>query len=52
MVFHLSTKDELEQLTKTFKAIDLDGNGNISKDELFEGYKRLYAEKMTEDEIK
>ncbi len=51
MVLHLSTKEELDYLSKTFKAFDSDGNGCISKEEMFDGYKRLYSEKMTEEEI-
>jgi calcium-dependent protein kinase len=52
MVLHLSTKDELDFMQKTFKAFDLDGNGVITKDELFQGYKRLYSDKLSEDDIK
>ena len=51
MVLHLSTKEELDYLAKTFKAFDTDGNGCISKEEMFEAYKRLYSEKMSEEEI-
>ena len=43
MVFQLSSKEELEQLSNTFKAIDKDGNGAISKDELLAGYMDLYG---------
>lgn len=38
-------------MAKTFKAIDLDGNGNISKEELLKGYKRLYSNKLSDEEI-
>jgi|LauGreDrversion4_2_1035121.scaffolds.fasta_scaffold361669_1 calcium-dependent protein kinase len=51
MVMHLSTKEELDYLAKTFKAFDIDGNGCISKEEMFHGYKRLYGEKMSEEQI-
>ena len=52
MIFHLSTKEEQDYMAKSFKVIDIDGNGKISKEELMKGYKRLYNDKMTEDEIK
>jgi Ca2+-binding EF-hand superfamily protein len=35
MVLHLSTREELDQLAKTFKSFDSDGNGCISKEEMF-----------------
>jgi calcium-dependent protein kinase len=35
----------------TFKTFDKNGNGTISKDELYEGYKEIYGNKMTEDEL-
>ena len=38
----MSTKKEQEELYKTFKAMDLNGDGKISKDELFKGYKKIY----------
>jgi len=34
MIFHLSTKEEQDYMAKTFKVLDLDGNGKISKEEL------------------
>ena len=36
---------------KTFKALDKNGNGTISKEELVAGYKEIYGAKMTDDEI-
>jgi Ca2+-binding EF-hand superfamily protein len=30
-------------LINTFKAFDKNGNGTISREELFEGYKELYS---------
>ena len=35
----------------TFRAIDRDGNGTISKDELLKGYMELYKGKMKDSEI-
>ena len=43
MVFQLSTKDELTELENTFKMIDKNGNGLISKDELLQGYLDMYS---------
>lgn len=35
----VSTKEELDELQKTFAALDNDGNGRLSKEELIKGYK-------------
>lgn len=51
MVFQLSSKDELDQLSNTFKMLDIDGNGQISKDELLQGYLSLYSDQMSREEI-
>jgi hypothetical protein len=34
MFFHLSTREDLDSMQKTFKALDIDGNGKITKEEL------------------
>ena len=39
IVCNLSTKKEQEELYKSFKALDKNGDGKISKEELFEGYR-------------
>lgn len=51
IVCQLSTKKEQEDLLKTFKAFDKNGNGTISQDELLEGYRELYGDRMNEEEI-
>lgn len=33
MVFQLSSQSDLDELAQTFKAIDKNGNGQISKEE-------------------
>ena len=33
----MATKEEKEELQKTFKSLDQDGDGVLSKDELIEG---------------
>jgi calcium-dependent protein kinase len=40
----MSTKKEQEELYNTFKALDKNGDGRISKDELIIGYRRIYKE--------
>ena len=35
----------------TFKAMDKDGNGTISKDELLKGYMELYKGRMKDVDI-
>lgn len=52
MVFQLSSPEEIRQLEDTFKLIDTDSNGLISKDELHEGYKRIYWGRLSEEEIR
>lgn len=47
----MTTKEEQEQLYKSFKAIDKNSDGKISKDELIQAYRELYKH-MSDDEIK
>ena len=35
----------------TFKTFDKNGNGTISREEMYEGYKEIYGNKMTNEEI-
>ena len=35
---HLTKEDEKSELGKIFKAIDLDGDGNLTKEEILLGY--------------
>mmetsp|Transcript_33829 Transcript_33829/g.32943 ORF Transcript_33829/g.32943 Transcript_33829/m.32943 type:complete len:178 (-) Transcript_33829:46-579(-) len=51
IVCNLSTKKEQEELYKSFKTLDKNGDGKISKDELFEGYKQIYTH-LPEDQIR
>jgi calcium-dependent protein kinase len=44
IVSQLSTSDHTD-LIQAFKRFDKNGNGTISKDELLEGYKELYADR-------
>ena len=47
----MSSKKEQEELLNTFKAFDKNGNGTISREELYEGYKEIYGNTMTPDEL-
>jgi calcium-dependent protein kinase len=51
IVCQLSTKKEMEELHKTFKAIDKNSNGLISKEELIEGYTKMYSDTMSKSDI-
>jgi Ca2+-binding EF-hand superfamily protein len=51
MVFHLSTREELDSMQKTFKALDIDGNGKITKEELHKGYIRLFQPEKTLEDV-
>lgn len=35
----------------TFKTFDKNGNGTISREEMYEGYKEIYGSKLTNEEI-
>lgn len=35
----VSSKEELDELKKAFAALDKDGNGTLSKEELIKGYR-------------
>ena len=51
IVSQLLTKQDQDELRATFKAMDANSDGKITKDELFEGYKRIYVD-MEADQIK
>lgn len=52
IVFHLSSKKDLGKVIKTFKALDRDGNGHISRDEFYELYAKLPKSKgLTANQI-
>ena len=40
----MSTKKEQDDLYNTFKALDKNSNGRISKEELIEGFRLIYKE--------
>ena len=45
---HLTQEDEKKDLDKIFKAIDIDGDGNLTKEEVLLGYERHYGVAITE----
>lgn len=49
MVNYLTTKEEQKAMLATFKELDTDGNGTLSREELLVGYTKLVgAEKAKE----
>ena len=50
-VLRLATKDEKKDLLKSFQAIDKNGDGQLSKDELLTEYTRLYGETKAIEEV-
>ena len=51
MVNYLSTNSEKSQLLKTFNALDLNGDGQLSRDELIIGYKKIMNEVQAQEEV-
>lgn len=41
LIRHMSTKDERNLLLKAFHALDLNGDGKLSREELIAGYKQI-----------
>lgn len=50
MVNQLAQKEDLNDLQKAFKALDKNSDGKLSRDELIEGYRKLYGE-LAESEV-
>ncbi len=47
----LLTKSEKENLAKIFKAIDKNGDGKLSKEEIFEGYDKFFGKHMEKEDL-
>jgi calcium-dependent protein kinase len=47
----LLTKNEKENLAKIFKAIDKNGDGKLSKEEILDGYDQFFGKNMDKTEI-
>ena len=48
---HLVTKKEMSDLQKTFEALDKNGDGKLSRDELLAGYSLMMPEEEAEEEV-
>mmetsp|Transcript_20418 Transcript_20418/g.23581 ORF Transcript_20418/g.23581 Transcript_20418/m.23581 type:complete len:90 (+) Transcript_20418:619-888(+) len=54
MANHLIGEEEIKQLNKVFKELDVDNNGKLSKEELIAGYKlceEVFKGKLTIQEL-
>ena len=51
MVCQLASKEEQDRLYQSFKALDKNSDGKISKEEMLEGYKKIYKH-MSDEQIK
>lgn len=47
----LLTKNEKENLAKIFKAIDKNGDGKLSKEEILDGYDKFFGKTMEKDDV-
>jgi len=47
----LLTKSEKENLGKIFKAIDVNGDGKLSKEEILEGYTKFFGKTMEKEDV-
>ena len=43
------SKKEQKELMEAFQALDLDGNGTLTYEELIEGYKKIYPKKSIQE---
>lgn len=48
---HLTKDEEKRDLDKIFKAIDTNGDGSLSKEEVLKGYELHYGEPITSEEV-
>jgi len=46
----MANKEEINELHKVFRALDKNNDGKLSKDELVDGYRRLFGD-MAEEEV-
>jgi calcium-dependent protein kinase len=48
---HLTKDEEKRDLDKIFKAIDVDGDGTLSKEEVLQGYENHFGVPITEEQV-
>lgn len=51
LIQNLSSRSELEELNKVFIELDTNGNGTLSKEELYNGYKRIFGDAFSPEEV-
>ena len=51
IVNQLVSKEERNKLLKQFQDWDANGDGVLSRDEIFQGYKQLYGEVYANEEV-
>jgi len=51
LISHTATKEERDHLLKTFQALDLNGDGKLSRDELIIGYQQILGAEHPEEEV-
>lgn len=51
MIQHFMTQKEAQELADAFRELDTDGSGSLTKDELLEGYRRIYGQNFDEAEV-
>eukprot|EP01017_Pseudomicrothorax_dubius_P034140 TRINITY_DN4645_c0_g3_i2.p1 TRINITY_DN4645_c0_g3~~TRINITY_DN4645_c0_g3_i2.p1 ORF type:complete len:444 (-),score=68.62 TRINITY_DN4645_c0_g3_i2:420-1751(-) len=51
LVSYFATREEKEELLKAFRALDLNGDGLLSREELIEGYKKIMNAAQAEEEV-
>ena len=52
MANRMISKDDLKDLEKAFAALDADGNGILTREELIEGYSKIMKDKSVEEIIR
>jgi len=51
LISYIATKEERDHLLKTFHALDLNGDGKLSRDELIIGYQQILGSQHPEEEV-
>ena len=51
LIQHFMNMDDTAQLEQVFQALDVSGDGSLSKDELLEGFRKYYGSEFNESEV-